>query len=137
MDPQTIAEWRKVSNSRNKDAQHINTADHTSVGSAYMTGISVECALKGYLKFKQKSIPKGRSGHDLKNMVSLLNLPLGKFSQNAWFIDEWAVDWRYYRDESELPRLSNECVLAGDKIQKYLLKQIDRDINKHKQRRQR
>ena len=126
MDPTTKDDWLAVSGSRLDEARHIHNANPVSVGSAYLSGYSVECALKAALTLKKIKIPKGSSGHDLKNLVRKLNIPIRNANESAWFIDEWSVDWRYFQSENDLPREVQECIIAAGKIQRYLEKFIAR-----------
>lgn len=126
MDPVSVEDWLDIASDRKRDAEHINNADDDSIGAAYMGGFAVECTLKAALKMKGKSIPRGRYGHDLRNMVSLLNIPFQRVGGEAWFLDEWTVDWRYVKS-SDLAKPISEYVLASMKIKKYLDKYVDRE----------
>lgn len=129
MDPQTPDEWLQVAKSRLEEARAIHENDAQAVGSAYLAGYGVEGALKSYAMKHNGSL----WGHDLVNLVTQSGMRLGEFKNGEWLLSQWAVDWRYLRENSQLPREPGSCVEAAGQLQGYILKRLSRqEKRRHK-----
>ncbi|WP_168380944.1 HEPN domain-containing protein [Modicisalibacter radicis] len=130
MDPQTSDQWMTVAEARLKEARSIQEQMNASVGPAYLSGYGVECALKAYAAGNGG---KAR-GHDLVNLVRLAGLNLSHFKNDAWFLSDWAVDWRYLQRAEQLPHKPCECVKAAGNLHGYIAKQLMRKAKKRQRR---
>lgn len=130
MDPQTQDEWMQVATSRLEEARIIHETDIDAVGSAYLTGYGVECALKAYAAAQGERA----RGHDLLNLVKLAGLRLSIFKNDDWFLTDWSVDWRYLQRAGQLPREPRECIQAAGNLQGYISKQLKRRASRRQRR---
>jgi hypothetical protein len=130
MDPQTQDEWMQVATLRLEEARIIHETDTGSVGSAYLAGYGIECALKAY------AAAEGNKawGHDLINLVKLAGLKLSVFKNDDWFLSSWSFDWRYLQRADQLPRVPSECIQAAGNLQGYIGKQLKRRAKKRQRR---
>lgn len=130
MDPHTQEEWMQVATSRLGEARVIHENDSTSVGSAYLAGYGIECALKAYAAVQGENV----RGHDLINLVKLAGLKVSVFKNDEWFLTSWSVDWRYLRRAEQLPRMPSECIQAAGNLQGYIGKQLKRRASRRQRR---
>ena len=105
MEPTTAQDWIIVAEQRLADARAILKERPDSVGSVYMAGYAIECALKGLLQKRGIASPKrGQEGHDLMGLLKTSGLRMSEINDpkgiKTFFIQEWTTDWRY---ETSLP----------------------------------
>ena len=106
MQPNTWEHWREIAIERAEDAGSIAEKRPNSLGSVYMVGYAVECALKAYLQRKGISFAsKGKEGHHLKTLWKKAGFRLSDINdtkgQQIFFIQEWTTNLRYEVRDNE------------------------------------
>ncbi len=120
----------RVATKRLQEARTIHVADNDSVGSAYMAGYGVECAIKAYLAKQGKRVPS----HDLVVLIRSAGLPLSIFKEGCWFLSAWTVDWRYLQQATQISYTPEECISAAGFLQGFISKQLARATAKRVRR---
>jgi HEPN domain-containing protein len=132
MSPNTADEWIEVANERATDAEAIKKENPTSVGSVYMAGYAIECSLKALLQSRVIPFPThGKKGHNLKELWEASGFRLSDLQDRkgtqAFFIENWSTDLRYYRCLENSPGLEvTELVAGAKKLSGWIQKQIRR-----------
>jgi len=136
--PSNQSEWIEAGKQRAADAKTLLLGDGHSVGPVYMAGYALECSFKGLLHLRGESIPKGKEGHNLKNLRRLCNLPWAvmgdKDGLKAHFLEKWTVDLRYQWDKVDMGYPYEDLVGAVGKICGYIQKIVLREGRKQSAR---
>lgn len=127
MEPQSPDEWMQIAEDRRHEARliHKHKGVKSAIGSAYLCGYGVECALKAHAKAEGKNVIKT---HDLGNLLRNTQLTYRNLKSDSWFVDAWSVDWRYAVRVETLPKSPVECLNAAGRLQSYIAKQMNRQI---------
>ncbi|RLB95418.1 MAG: hypothetical protein DRH50_04245 [Deltaproteobacteria bacterium] len=129
--PSTTDEWMAVARERGADAEAVISSRAASIGSVYMAGYAIECAIKGYLQ--HKGIPRptsGQDGHNLKGLwlqagfrLADLKDPVGV---KTFFIQKWSTDFRYLVSIPQDMADPADLVNAAKKVAGWIQAQIKR-----------
>lgn len=132
MEPNNAETWLAVATERALDAEAMLSSRPNSVGSVYMAGYVVECALKAYLKGRNKSFTiRGAEGHNLKGLWNAAGFRLSDLNdtsgERTYYIELWGTHLRY---ESEINSNIPACSLL--KGAKFLVGWIQNQIRRQR-----
>jgi HEPN domain-containing protein len=138
-DPSNSEDWFAVASERAGDAGTLLEHAVKSIGALYMAGYAVECSFKGLLKLRGANIPKGREGHNLRNLLNSCSIPWSSVGDHrgvkSAFIDVWSVDLRYQGAMIPFGRSYVELVNAASSLSRYVKKLADREKSRSGRRR--
>lgn len=138
-DPSNHNEWIEAASHRALDAKNLLARAEQSVGPVYMAGYALECSFKALLHLRGENIPKGKEGHNLKNLRSLCNLPWTKIGDKdglkAALLDRWTVDLRYQWAMVDMGHSYEDLVAAAQNFCGYIKKTVLREAHKQSARR--
>lgn len=98
--PDNDEAWLEVSQQRLGEARVLARVNACEVGSVYLAGYAVECALKAYLmSHGRRRPPGGPGGHDLRSLWSSCRFALADLQdqsgETSYFVEHWCTDLRY------------------------------------------
>lgn len=131
MDPQTGNEWMDVARARLEEARSLQAQVPASVGSAYLSGYGVECALKACAVYHGGHASRQ---HDLVNLLKQAGIKPSSIKAGAWLLSAWAVDWRYFQHDAQLPESPSACLKAAGDLQGFITKTLQRKARKSQRR---
>lgn len=101
-DPSHADDWILVALMGMEEARCLIRPRGGCVGSAYLAGYAVECALKAFLT--KRGIPRptsGGDGHNLRALWAVCNFALVDLNDHTgstnYFMTHWTTDLRYQR----------------------------------------
>jgi HEPN domain-containing protein len=130
MMPTTSQEWSEVATERQSDARALCEQRAESVGTVYLAGYAVECALKAYLQRAGLPFPTaGREGHNLRGLWRSSGFRLRDLADHAgtksFYINCWSTDLRY---ETSIPSIAaaEHLVAGAGQLTGWILSQAKR-----------